>query len=247
MRLVTIVIAGALALAGAALAADAPIAPSDAALARGEYLRAVDRAAKIGEMRWAFTLAYTDETEGAAKTYRLRFDPRLPKGERWKISDPAADQLSKDEKKELKRLSRNDDADGALVYDGLAESADKAELIGLSETQAVFSIPVPGERLPEKAKAAIAATVHFDRRAGIVASVEVEAREPFKPAAIARIDRMRQIQRYAAVGPAGEALLVSSLSDTAGEAMMKSFSSKAQLAYSDFEKVDAPPRAQEKN
>lgn len=243
---IMIFIAGALALTGAAIAADAAPAPADAALARSEYMKAVEQAARIGAARWAFTLTYTDETEGEAKTYKLRFDPRAAAGERWTISDPAAEALSKDERKALKRFSRNDDADDALVYDGLAESADKAELIEISETEAVFSLPVLDSRLPEKAKAAIAATARFDRKAGIVSSIEIEARESFKPAAIARIDRMRQVQHFAPVGPEGEALLVSSLSDTAGEAMLKSFSSKAQLSYSEFEKVDAPPRAPKK-
>jgi hypothetical protein len=245
MRPVTIA-AVVLTLMDAATAADSAPAPADAALARSQYLKAVEQAAEIGASRWAFTLAYKDETDAEAKTYRLRFDPRAPAGERWTVSDPAAGQLTKDEKKELKRLSRNDDADDALIYDGLAERVDKAELIALSDAEAVFAIPVHDLRLPEKARAAIVATAHFDRKAGIVSSIEVEARESFKPAAIARIDKMRQVQRFAPVGPNGEALLVSSVSDTAGEAMLKSFSSKSQIAYSDFEKVDAPPRAPRK-
>lgn len=239
-------VAGALTLASAAFAADSAPAAADAALARSEYLEAVERAAKIGAARWAFTLTYQDETEGEAKTYKLRFDPRAPAGERWAVSDPAAEELSKDEKKGLKRMRRNDDADDALVYDGLADSADKAELIELGETEAVFSIPVLDSRLPDKAKAAIVATARLDRTTGVISSIEIEAREPFKPAAIARIDRLRQVQRFAPVGPDGEALLVSSFSDTAGEAMMKSFSSRSQFAYSDFEKVDAPPRTPKK-
>lgn len=239
-------LAGAVAFIGAASAADAPVAPSAADAARFEYAAALQRAKAIGEARWAFTLTYTDEVANGVKSYTLRFDPRQPAGGRWLAVDPAAEKLSKDERKAFKRMSRNDDADDALVYDRLAETAAQAGLVSVDDDDAVFSIPITDPNLPEKARAALSATVRLDRKAGYVSSVEVLSKAPFKPAAIARVDSMRQSQVYAPAGPNGEILLISSQSQSAGEAMMKSFNSNVRMAYSDFEKVDAPPRAPKK-
>ena len=241
MRAVAL-IAGALALCGAAFAADSAAIDAGAEQVRGEYQAAIDRAVAIGETRWAFTLTYVDQSSDETKTYKLRFDPRRPSGDRWSAVEPPADLLSKGEKKAFKRISSNDDADAALVYDNLAETSADLTLISADATEAVFEIPVDDPEMPEKARAALVATARLDRKAGHVSLIEVEAKSSFKPALVARIDMLRQVQRFAPAGPGGEILLVSSDTESAGEAMMKSFHSKARATYSDFEPVSTAPR-----
>lgn len=226
----------ALTLGGAALA-------DDDAAALAEFRAAVAIAEKHGADRYAFTLDFRDLSEDETRVFRVRFDPRKPSGARWSAIDPPADQYGKDEKAAFDRMTRNDEADDALVYDGLAEAVPGAALLSATAEQAVFSIPINDPDAPKAMKEALAATAVLDRRTGHVASVEIRSLKPFKPAAPVKINAMRQLQRYEIRSPGGPALMVASESDADGSALFKSFSSKARIAYSDIEKVEAPPRA----
>ncbi len=232
----------ALVASGAAFAAD-NIPPADEAAAIAELRAAADAANAHDAQRWAFTLAYEDLTAKGGKTFKVRFDPRLAPGARWKAIEPAESALSKDERKALKKMSENDDADEALVYDDLDEAIGDAALLSLSGGDALFRISIDDPEMTQDMRAALVATARLDRAGDHVSSIEVRSTKPFKPAAIAKIEKMRQLQRYAPVGPGGVVLLVASESEAEGKAMFKSFSSKTRIAYSDFEAVDAPPRA----
>jgi hypothetical protein len=213
----------------------------DAALA--ELRAAVALAEAHGADRYAFTLDFRDLGDEEARTFRVRFDPRKPAGARWTAVDPPADQYGKEEKAAFKRMTANDEADDALVYEGLAEALDGASVISADAASAVFSLPISDPKVAKETKDALAATAVLDRVSGHVESVEIRSTRPFKPAAVAKIVSMRQLQRYAAPAPGGPALLAASESDAEGSAMFKSFSSKARFGYSAIEKVDAPARA----
>lgn len=241
------------ALAAIAAASCAQAAAEDAVAvdgrqeARAQLTAAIAAAEAIGEKRWAFTLSYADLAENADKTYVARFDPRLPSGARWRAVSPTVEKMSKDERKAYERIAKNDDADEGLVYDSLSRSSDQAQLIEASEIEASFSLPIDDPETPEAVRTALALTVKLDRAAGHIASIEVRSQKPFKPMAVAKVDFMRQVQNYAPVGPGGAVLLVSSQSDMKGKAMFKEIRSEAHLAYSEFEAVDAPPRAPKKD
>ncbi len=223
-----------------ALTLGAEAAADDAAFA--ERKAAVEIAERHAADRYAFTLDFRDLSEDQARAFRVRFDPRKPAGERWTAIDPPKDQYGKAEKAAFARMTRNDDADDALVYEGLAEALPGAKLLSADAERAVFSIPIDDPDMPAAAKEALIATAVLDRRTGHVASVEIRSLKPFKPAAPVKIAAMRQLQVYAPQTPGGPALMVASESDAEGSAMFKSFSSKARLSYSSIEKVDAPPR-----
>lgn len=228
----------------AALAAGGGAAADDAALA--ELRAAVEKAEAHAGERYAFTLDYRDIGGETARTFRVRFDPRAAPGARWTAIDPPADQYGKEEKAAFARMTKNDEADDALVYDGLAAALAGAKVLSADADRAVFSIPISDPKTPAAVKEALAATAVLDRRAGYVSSVEIRSLRPFKPAAPVKITAMSQVQRYALPAPDGPALLVASESDAEGSAMFKSFSSKARLSYSAIEKVDAAPRAASK-
>lgn len=216
--------------------------------ALAELRAAAERAAAIGGQRWAFTLDYTDHARPEQKSFRLRFDPRLPEGERWRLIEPAESSLSKDERKALKRMSANDDADDILVYDRLADVVDDARVLTADAGSATFRLKTLDPDMSEEMRDAIAATATLDRRTGAVTAIELTSTRSFKPAAVARVDALKQEQRYQPAGPGGEVLMVAAKSEASGRAMMKPFAQKNESAYSDFEKVDAPPRRRpEKN
>ncbi len=215
----------------------------DGAAAFAELRTAVDVATRAAAQRWAFTLEYRDISGKDARVFRVRFDPRKPAGARWTPIDPPADQYGAGEKKAFKRMTANDDADDALVYEGLSQSLAGAKVISVNASEAVFSIPIVDPETPPEVIAALAASATLDRKAGHVASVEIRSTRAFKPAAVAKISSMRQLQLYQPIAPGEPVLMHASESDAEGSAMFKAFSSKARLAYSDFEAVDAGPRA----
>jgi hypothetical protein len=232
-------LAATLLIAANAAAEDA----ADVASSQVELIAAANAAKAFADQRWAFTMTYTDLLK--QETWRVRFDPRLPAGKRWTPLNPPADALTKEERKAMASISRNDDADESLVYDGLAEAALAAKLLRADAKEAVFAIDLSDPDMSAEMKSALSATATLDRERGHVSAVEIVSMKPFKPAAVAKIETMRQLQRYAPVGPDGLALLVASDAEARGSAMFKAFEQKTSVTYSDFEAVDAPPRAEE--
>ncbi|MFN0023971.1 MAG: hypothetical protein ACKVS5_08725 [Parvularculaceae bacterium] len=221
----------------------APAIADDSAAALAELRSAVDVATRASAQRWAFTLEYRDVSGSDARVFRVRFDPRKPAGARWSAIEPRADQYGAEEKKAFKRMTANDDADDALVYEGLAQSLSGAKVVSVNAAQAVFSIPIADPETPAAVAEALTAQATLDRKGGHVAAVEIRSIKPFKPASVAKIKSMRQLQVYRPIAPGGPVLMHASEADAEGSAMFKAFASKARLAYSEYEAVDAGPRA----
>lgn len=225
----------------AALAFSSAAHADTAALA--EFRAAVEKAEAHAADRYAFTLDFRDLGDRRARVFRVRFDPRQPPGARWSAIDPPADQYGKEEKAAFARMTQDDDADAALVYEGLSEGLAGATVVDADAARATIAFPISDPEMPQETRQALAASAVLNRTSGHVESVEVRSTRPFKPAAVAKIKSMRQLQRYEILSPGGPALMVASESDAEGSAMFRSFSSKARLLYSQIEKVDAPPRA----
>jgi len=203
--------------------------------------RAVDVAESNGDQRWAFNMRFTnnDEKKGS-KSYLLNFDPRRPEGERWEAVSPKEEEFTKEEKKTFTEFEKADNADEGLVYDGLGESLDGAYVISDNDTSALIRGALNDEEMPEKVRDALQMTITFEKAAGFVSEVLVEAVKPFKPVVVAKVKEMKQTNNYASVGPNGEILLVRSRSVAKGSAMLKAFSSNTVSEYSDFIPVDGP-------
>lgn len=221
-------------------AVDAPaISAYPTAIARGEFADAIELAKALGEQRWAFTASFEDLAERPGRVLRARFDPRKPAGERWSML--GGEKLSKDEKKAFERLTRNDQADDPLVYERLGDVVESAIPISVTRETAVFRLQVDDPKMPAEVRDALEATATFDRIAKHVTDITILSVKSFKPAPVAKVDMMRQVQRYAPVGPDGAVLMTASESLAKGSAMLKKFDSNTRILYSDFEKVDAEP------
>lgn len=230
-------IAPAIAAPAGGEAASAVVYVTPEELAYKELREAVARAEALAEQRWAFSVAYEDLAKKPGRLIRARFDPRKPAGERWSLV--GAQELSKDEKKAFEGLARNDQADDALVYDRLGKSVETASPVSVTPDMAVFSLKIDDPRMSEDISGALSAVATFNRRAKHVSEVTVSSRKPFKPAPVAKVETMRQVQRYAPVGPDGAVLMTEAESHAKGSAMLKKFESNTRILYSDFEKVEA--------
>jgi hypothetical protein len=221
-----------------------PASAEDISKAAGAELRlAAEKAATLADTRFAFTATIEDRSKEGARPLTFRFDPRQPEGARWSAVSPAADQLTKDEKKMLSGFQKRDDADESIVYDDLGESLDDAKFLSGDASFATFSLPIDDEKMPKEARSALDATLRFNREEGFVEEIRVVSKRPFKPAAVAKVERMEQLQRYAPQGESGPVTLVETHSLARGKAMMKSFDQNLVVAYSAIEAVDAPARA----
>jgi hypothetical protein len=211
--------------------------------ARAELRVAAEKAATLTDARFAFTATLEDITKEGARPLSFRFDPRRPEGARWSAVSPAADQLTKDEKKALEGFQKRNDADETIVYDDLVKSLEDATFLSGDASVATFSLPIDDEDMPKEARSALDATLRFNRALGFVEEVRVVSKRPFKPAAVAKVERMEQVQRYAPQGANGPVMLVEMRSLAKGKAMMKSFDQSIVIAYSAIEAVEAPTRA----
>jgi len=232
MRLIGVA-AAAVALTFSAAAEE--VAPFDA---REALTAAIDVAKSEAQSRWAFTMAYTEFEDEGEKTYKLRYDPRRAEGARWTLLDPALEMLSKDEKKDFKKIQKNDEADDGLIYDRLEIDFDETELTEEDETRATFVGPIIDEEIPEKMRDTMVMTVTVNKPGRYVESISLHSTGEFKPALVAKIKTFKQTQQYKPLSDGGPALMRTAQSDVSGKAMLKKFESKTETIYSDFERVE---------
>ncbi|MEQ1929026.1 MAG: hypothetical protein ABL957_00645 [Parvularculaceae bacterium] len=212
-----------------------------AAAQANEARTLLDQAVAVAEThkatRYAFTLVYTDLKAPAAKSYTLRFDPRLPEGKRWSLLKPAEEALTKEERKRLKTLLKANDADDRLIYERLAPSAKEARLVAEDADTATFVGAVRDKDTPDSLARAVDMTMVLDKAGGYLRTISVKSKAAFKPAPVAKVERMTQIQSYEPIAPGGPALLRKAESSAAGEAMFKKFDQHVTMEYRDFERV----------
>lgn len=217
----------------------AEVATEDRAMAEAALADAVAEAEAAARQRWAFTMTYSELGGAAPRTTRVRFDPRLPQGERWVLVEPTVDALDKDQRKAFAKLRKSDDADKALVYGDLAATVAGLSLDGVEGDEARF-VGAIGEGVGPKAmREATRLTLTVDIPHRFVSRIDVRSIAPFKPAAVARIDRLVAVQTYDRAGEIWPPLLVRSENEVSGKALLKTFDEKTRIVYDDFEPVVA--------
>ncbi|MEL7487186.1 MAG: hypothetical protein AAGJ87_08225 [Pseudomonadota bacterium] len=208
--------------------------------AKDALIAAIDKAVGHGDQRWAFTMRRTQYEKDRADTYTLRFDPRRPPKERWSLLEPTEDSLSSDEKKEFKNIRKNAvNADGQLVYDKLSVDIDTAQIRSEDADRAELLVRSLDDSIPQKMRDAVDMVLTVNKPARYVETVALRAREPFKPAPVAKLETFMQIQHYAPLDDGGPAILRKSEAEASGKAMFRAFNSKSLTEYFDFEAVPA--------
>jgi len=196
---------------------------------------AADLAAEHADTRFAYTVDYWRRKNEEEVSVKVRYDPRLPEGGRWRLVEGALEDLDDDMQDEIKNLEKRERPDEKLVYDKIGDVIDSVELIEETDAYAVFRGSLIDDGVPEDA---IQATFTLNKTTGHVERIEARALEPFKPAPIAKIKSYYQDQYFAPPADGGPALLVESDNDVAGKAMFKSFSVRQRRQFSDIELVD---------
>lgn len=192
-------------------------------------------AADHADTRFAYTVDYWRRKNEEEVSVKVRYDPRLPEGKRWRLVEGALEDLNDDMRDEIKDLEKRDRPDDKLVYDKIGDVMESMELIEETDAHAVFRGPLIDDGVPENA---VQATFTLNKTTGHIERIEASALEPFKPAPIAKIKKFYQDQRYAPPVDGGPALLSGSESDVSGKAVFKKFSVQQRRRFSDIELVD---------
>jgi hypothetical protein len=167
--------------AAAFIALCAPVAAS-AFDPSAALLAAVARA----EAHWTDRYAFTADVHGldgeAGGSIPARFDPRLPAGERWTL-------LSRENRRSPRTSARwravckGDDADGGLIFDGLAPSIAAARLISRDGSSAVFAAPIRDEEAPQAGRDGVEMRIAFDLGGEFVRTAELAAQKALQTGA----------------------------------------------------------------
>lgn len=204
--------------------------PASAAL----LMQAAQTAKGFAQYRYAYTLDYWVSDGDKELSATLRFDPRLAEGERWTLLSPSEDDLDKKAVKALKKLQEGEMGDSPILYDGLHEVIGEADLVSETEKEAVFVAQVDDDNAP---KDALEIYITLDKAGEYVSSIELKSKQPFKPAPIAKVNTLVQMQRFTAPQGDGPALIATSETQVEGEAMFKSFASETRQVFSEIEMV----------
>ena len=196
---------------------------------------AAETAAAHAADQYAFTVDHWGQEGDKETTVKLRYDPRLPKGEQWRVLEPDAEHLDKGVKKVLKQLQKAESDENPLLYEKLDEMLAVAEFVEETDTEAVFVAQVDEDDLP---KDALEVFMTLNKQGGYVSRIDVKSKKSFKPLPIAKVTNLVQSQFFAAPIDGGPALLAHTEGVVEGEAMFKSFKSVSRQTFSDIEKVE---------
>ncbi len=213
------------------------IAPAQSSDSHAEALlsEAAARAAAHAGVRYAFTVEHWRSENGTETTWKVRFDPRLPVGEQWRLVGARLDDLDKNARKAFARLQNFENSDDQLVYDKLGDMLADARFQEETDGEAIFVVPVKDDDLPD---GALNATITLNKSGGYVSRIDVQAVSEFKPNAMVKVKSMVQSQHYAAPEGDEPAYLTKSESAVEGKAMFKKFISQSRDIISDIEAVD---------
>ena len=196
---------------------------------------AANLAARHADTRFAYTVDYWGRENDEEVAVKVRYDPRLPDGERWRLVGASLEDLDKDLRKEIEDLEERERPDEKLVYYKISDALAGLEFIEEADAYAIFRGLMNGEDLPQDV---LQGTITLNKTTGHIERIELRALEPFKPAPIAKVKQFYQDQRFSPPLGDGPALLVESESDVSGKALFKKFSRASRRRFSDIELVN---------
>lgn len=205
--------------------------------------------------RWAFTRTVTN---GGA-SFTAAFDPSRPDGAMWRLITPASqDELPRMLRRLYRDLSDEDDTDFDVVLGADPEKADEEvraqigapfQLLSENDAQAVFAFAPQGALIGESSEEEppgfmrhLAGELIVDKAAPIISELRAFATRSFKPLAIARINEMEIVTRYAEVEPGGPVAIVSLDARVVGSALFVGVDQTVLMENSGFARVGGSSR-----
>ena len=180
---------------------------------------------------YAFDLSYDDGKD----RFQMKVDPSQPKGKRVVDLSPARSTLKGDSAKKADKLTERTEGDIWCSSFAANIPADAKRTAETGQTATFSFTPLPGEQKGQAASAYkfLNATAVIDKATGGILSYEMAAPKAFKPAPVAKIDRLT-LKVACKPLPDGRTHIDTFAFDLKGSAMMQSLDQKESRRISNL-------------
>lgn len=231
-----------LAAASAAKAADLPPL-LEAAIAAGET---------VPETRWIITQHVRQTDRNGASEIVMKFDPDAAADEQIEIAEPAHGSLTKEQEKLFdgyKAQLASAVEEGAdnisasyLMYDGVRELlANGVTAASENEIAVVYEFAPSasdGDGDAEKFLKHIRGELTVAKSTPHIQRMRLFALEPFKPAAVAKLESFEQIVEFSAPGDNRPPLMTRIYSNASGSAFFKKFRNETEVTILEIAEIE---------
>lgn len=229
--------------APAAAAADEALPPLlEQAIAAGET---------IPETRWVVTQRVRQTDRDGADEIVLRFDPSTEEESQIEVAEPEGELTKQQEKlldgyKSQLAAAREDGTENVaasyLMYDGVREMLrNGVEMVSEDAQTAVYAFAPSaeeGDGDSEKFLKHIRGELTVAKAAPHIRRMRLFALEPFKPAAVAKLESFEQIVEFAPPTAHRPPLMTRSYSNAAGSAFFKKFETETEVTILDIREIN---------
>ncbi|GAB4528235.1 MAG: hypothetical protein Tsb0010_10850 [Parvularculaceae bacterium] len=227
----------------AAAAADEALPPLlEQAIAAGET---------IPETRWIVTQRVRQRDRDGADEIVLRFDPSTEGDSQIEVAEPQGDLTKQQEKlldgyKSQLAAAREDGTENIsasyLMYDGVREMLrNGVEMVSEDAETAIYAFAPSaeeGDTDSEKFLKHIRGELTVAKAAPHIRRMRLFALEPFKPAAVAKLESFEQIVEFAPPTADRPPLMTRSYSNAAGSAFFKKFENETEVTILDIRAIN---------
>lgn len=186
--------------------------------------------------------SYDISIQGKDTSVTGRVDPSAPMGERLTIISPAEADWTKEFAKRAKALKKN--TEGNIWCQQFKDMVpETASLLSETETLARYSFqPSPDDKENDLAKIAkhLDGVITLEKSTGQIQSLELIAREPFKPVIVAKVNTF-QFKVSCTAAPNGLMRIATVNTMLEGRAMGKAFSENETQTMSNLQAITPAP------
>lgn len=161
----------------------------------------------------------------------LRFDATT---QTWTMIEGSLEGVDKTITDELEHLKGEVSKPGELLYAGMRRGIRNPVYAGETETDLIYTAQVGeqgGREVTHSMREALDIQLYVDKQRGHITRFSMQSRQPFKPAAAAKIEELVVEQEYARVNGSGPALITKLYNKAEGSAMFQPFQEEFTLEF----------------
>ncbi len=192
---------------------------------------ALTRAEAHADIQPSFSMRASSPGEDAIV---YRYDAQ---SDSWSVIDGDASTLDEETSAGIAEMQAELSQPGELTYASARDSLSVADLIETATDREIYRINISGKNgeMPKAMREALDMTLHLDTREGYISLISMQAREPFKPAMVAKVETLIVEQRFANFPDMPVPLLESYYNKASGEAMFQKFDEEFTIEFFDYE------------
>ncbi len=156
--------------------------------------------------------------------------------ENWTLLDGELGELSKKELKDIDKLKEDLSKPGALDYGDLRKEFQVKGLIEEKASHHLYEIELleDGEDMPDAMREALLVTLRVEKEPTIISHFQMQSKEPFKPAPIAKVQNLNISQQFFIPKGFDRPVLKKFHNKVSGSAMMRNFNEEFTFELFNF-------------